>query len=203
MSDPYVIYPASCNTQKWQWPTWLSSGRTAVTIGMCPDLADPQNRELQTNGCWLEKFERISLHVWATSARKFNEHPVMLFKCIPSVRKPICSVIIDVLPPTSRLSPCLIPLVGLRGAKNGDSGTWNSGKSSVKRRIKVRPVQFRCQGLGLAYGWRTHPARMYCANCEIRRSWSYAMGVFFLVWHWTVGHCSWYTQHRILFHHFG
>lgn len=53
-------------------------------------------------------------------------------------------------------------------------------KRSVERRIKVHPVPFIWQGLGFASAWKTHPARMYCANCEVSWRWGYAVGYFAL-----------------------
>lgn len=51
MTDPYVIYPAGYGTHNQQWLARLANERKAVTVVTCPNMVDPQNWELENDGC--------------------------------------------------------------------------------------------------------------------------------------------------------
>lgn len=59
-----------------------------------PRLANPQNWELDTGECPPEDFRWTVDNRWNKFASSFNMHMEVLFRWIPSVRKPICSVVL-------------------------------------------------------------------------------------------------------------
>ncbi|KAG8192931.1 hypothetical protein JTE90_025638 [Oedothorax gibbosus] len=69
----------------------------------------------------------------------------------------------------------------LMWCKHIEIGPYRSVETgSLERRIKVHPLPFGWQGMDLASAWRTSPARMHCANSQVRWRWNYSLGVFLL-----------------------
>jgi hypothetical protein len=54
-------------------------------------------------------------------------------------------------------------------------------------------------GFGVVNAWRTIPASMCSANCEIWR-WHYSVGVFLMEWTWPSHNTAWKYKHRIQGH---
>ncbi|KAG8181585.1 hypothetical protein JTE90_017334 [Oedothorax gibbosus] len=67
----------------------------------------------------------------------------------------------------------------LMWCKHIEIGPYRSVETgSLERRIKVHPLPFGWQGMDLASAWRTSPARMHCANSQVRWRWNYSLGCF-------------------------
>lgn len=119
----------------------LSEIGKCVTVGYYRNvqsiIAKLTKLKIRERRWWPEKFGRTIPNRWATSVRNFNRYSLNI---IPSdecnSRKPICSVIMNMLPPTSRcsLTKNISRLTVCK--KNGDSEPKNSGKGSLELRIR-------------------------------------------------------------------